>query len=200
MSEKANNNTSNEPIENIEIKQTEELTDKPEHHEPQEDIKNTTSVDEKLNKDNELNQLQDKFLRLAAEMENLRRRTNKEVEDARNYSVSSFARDMLAVADNLQRTLSAVPTYNESTDQHLKSLVEGVEMTQREMFSTLERHGVKMIDAKGQKFDPHFHQAIFESPNPELDDNLVQEVVQQGFTIGDRILRPALVGVVKNPK
>lgn len=149
----------------------------------------------------EVAEWQDRYIRLAAEMENLRRRTQKEVQDARSYSVSSFARDVLSVVDNLQRTLKALPPEEEMKENTIfKSFVQGVEMTEREMLSTLEKHGVKSIDPKGEKFDPHFHQAIFESPNESFPDNHVQEVIQIGFIIGDRILRPALVGVVKNPK
>lgn len=142
--------------------------------------------------------LRDKFLRLAAEMDNLRRRTEREVKDAKAYAASSFARDMLAVSDNLRRALEAVPTeLKEAADAVVKSLLEGVEMTERSMLSTLERHGVKKIDAEGEKFDPNFHQAMYEVPNPNVPNNTVVQVVQAGYTIGDRVLRPAMVGVAK---
>ncbi|MCX8995758.1 nucleotide exchange factor GrpE [Rhizobiaceae bacterium BDR2-2] len=142
--------------------------------------------------------LRDKFLRLAAEMDNLRRRTEREVKDAKTYAASSFARDMLAVSDNLRRALDAIPAeLKDSADAVIKPLVEGVEMTERSMLSTLERHGVKKIEAEGQKFDPNFHQAMFEVPNPNVPNNTVVQVVQAGYTIGDRVLRPAMVGVAK---
>jgi molecular chaperone GrpE len=147
---------------------------------------------------NENNELRDRFLRLAAEMDNLRRRTERDVKDAKSYSVAGFARDMLAVSDNLRRALDAVPTeMRASADATLQSLLEGVEMTERSMLSALERHGVKKIDAEGEKFDPNFHQAMFEIPNASVPNNTVMQVVQAGFTIGERVLRPAMVGVAK---
>lgn len=143
-------------------------------------------------------ELRDRFLRLAAEMDNLRRRTERDVKDAKSYSVASFARDMLAVSDNLRRALDAVPTeMRAGADATLTTLLEGVEMTERSMLSALERHGVKRIEAEGQKFDPHFHQAMFEIPDTAVPNNTVVQVVQAGFTIGERVLRPAMVGVAK---
>ena len=147
---------------------------------------------------NENNDLRDRFLRLAAEMDNLRRRTERDVKDAKSYAIAGFARDMLAVSDNLRRALDAVPAENrEGADATLQALLEGVEMTERAMLSALERHGVKKIEAENQKFDPNFHQAMFEIPNPNVPNNTVVQVVQAGFTIGERVLRPAMVGVAK---
>lgn len=146
----------------------------------------------------ENNELRDRFLRLAAEMDNLRRRTDRDVKDAKSYSVAGFARDMLAVSDNLRRALDAIPAdARASADQGLAALIEGVEMTERAMLSALERHGVKKIEAEGEKFDPNFHQAMFEVPNPNVPNNTVVQVVQAGFVIGERVLRPAMVGVAK---
>ena len=143
-------------------------------------------------------ELRDRFLRLAAEMDNLRRRTERDVKDAKSYSVAGFARDMLAVSDNLRRALDAVPAEKRAeADATLTALLEGVELTERSMLSALERHGVKKIDAEGQKFDPHFHQAMFEIPTADVPSNTVVQVVQAGFTIGERVLRPAMVGVAK---
>lgn len=146
----------------------------------------------------EIEDLRDQRLRLVAEMENLRRRTAREVKDAKSYAISGFARDMLQVSDNLQRALSAVPEQAEgAADNGLKTLIEGVELTERAMLSALERHGVRKLDPKGQKFDPNFHQAMFEVPNTEVPNNTVIEVVQTGYVIADRMLRPAMVGVAK---
>ncbi|MCA1491018.1 nucleotide exchange factor GrpE [Sinorhizobium alkalisoli] len=143
-------------------------------------------------------ELRDKYLRLAAEMDNLRRRTERDVRDAKSYSVAGFARDMLAVSDNLRRALDAIPAEaRESADAGLAALIEGVEMTERSMLAALERHGVKKLDPTGQKFDPNFHQAMFEVPNVEVPNNTVVQVVQAGYTIGERVLRPAMVGVAK---
>ncbi|WP_312795328.1 nucleotide exchange factor GrpE [Tianweitania sp.] len=143
-------------------------------------------------------ELKDRSLRIAAEMENLRRRTARDVADGRTYAVTNFARDMLAVSDNLRRALDAIPADAlESGDAGFKALAEGVEMTERAMLSTLERHGVKKLEPQGEKFDPNFHQAMFEVPNPDVPNNTVVQVVQSGYVIGDRVLRPAMVGVAK---
>jgi molecular chaperone GrpE len=138
--------------------------------------------------------LKDRYLRLAAEMENLRRRTARDVHDAKSYSIAGFARDMLQVSDNLRRALDAV---SDKAEGELKTFHEGVELTERTMLGSLEKHGVKQINPKGEKFDPNFHQAMFEVPNPDVPNNTVFEVVQPGFVIGERVLRPAMVGVAK---
>ena len=145
----------------------------------------------------ENDELKDQVLRLAAEMENLRRRTARDVADARAYSVANFARDMLQVSDNLNRALQAIPDGAREKDAGLNALAEGVEMTERAMMAALERNGVKKIEPEGQKFDPNFHQAMFEIPNTDVPSNTVQQVVQAGYVIGDRVLRPAMVGVSK---
>jgi len=143
-------------------------------------------------------ELKDKYLRLAAEMDNLRRRTEREVKDAKTYSAASFAREMLSVSDNLRRAIEAIPAEARAGgDAGFLTLVEGVEMTERSMHAALERHGVRKIEPHGQKFDPNFHQAMFEVPHPEHPANTVIQVVQDGFVIGDRVLRPAMVGVSK---
>jgi molecular chaperone GrpE len=149
----------------------------------------------RLLKENE--ELRDRALRTAAEMENLRRRTAREVHDARAYAVANFARDMLSVSDNLRRALDAVSEEAKAADSSLSALVEGVEMTERSMLSTLERHGVRKLDPEGEKFDPHFHQAMFEVPNPDVAANTVVQVMQSGYSIGERVLRPAMVGISK---
>ncbi|QPC90862.1 nucleotide exchange factor GrpE [Mesorhizobium sp. INR15] len=150
----------------------------------------------RLLKENE--ELKDRALRVAAEMENLRRRTARDVQDARAYAVANFARDMLSVSDNLRRALDAIPAEAKAAgDAGFKALIEGVELTERAMLSTLERHGVKKLAPEGEKFDPNFHQAMFEVPNPDVPANTVVQVVQPGYSIGERVLRPAMVGVAK---
>ena len=140
----------------------------------------------------------DRMLRTLAEMENLRKRTTKEVADARLYGITGFARDVLDIADNLQRALDAVPAEARATaDPGLISLIEGVELTERSLLNALEKHGVKKLDPQGQKFDPNFHQAMFEVPDPSVPSGTVVQVMQAGYTIGERVLRPALVGVAK---
>ncbi|CAN7343015.1 nucleotide exchange factor GrpE [Mesorhizobium amorphae] len=150
----------------------------------------------RLLKENE--ELKDRALRVAAEMENLRRRTARDVHDARTYAVANFARDMLSVSDNLRRALDAVPPEAKAAgDAGFKALIEGVDLTERAMLSALERHGVKKLAPEGEKFDPNFHQAMFEVPNPEVPAGTVVQVVQPGYSIGERVLRPAMVGVAK---
>jgi molecular chaperone GrpE len=140
----------------------------------------------------------DKMLRTLAEMENLRKRTSKEVADARTYGVTSFARDVLDIADNLQRALDAVPAdARANAEPGLKALIEGVELTERSLLNALEKNGVKKFDPSGEKFDPNFHQAMYEIPDPSVPSGTVAQVVQAGFMIGERVLRPALVGVSK---
>lgn len=143
----------------------------------------------------ERDDLKDKLLRTLADMENLRRRTEREISDAKAYAVTSFARDMLGSADNLRRGLENVPESAKSGDAALNALIEGVELTERELLKTLERHGVRKIDPQGEKFDPNMHQAMFEAPDAEIAKGLVSKVVQVGYKIGERVLRPALVGV-----
>lgn len=142
--------------------------------------------------------LKDKYLRAHAEMENTRRRAEKDVADARNFSIAGFARDMLAVADNLGRALEAVdPALREAADNTLRTLLEGVELTNRELAKTLEKHGVRLLNPMDQKFDPNFHQAMFEIPDESVPAGTVKQVVQPGYAIGDRVLRPAMVGISK---
>ena len=140
----------------------------------------------------------DRMLRTLAEMENLRKRTSREVADARMYGITGFARDVLDIADNLQRALDAVPAEaRANAGPGLHSLIEGVELTERSLHNTLEKYGVKRLDPSGSKFDPNFHQAMFEVPDPSVPSGTVVQVVQAGYTIGERVLRPALVGVSK---
>lgn len=141
--------------------------------------------------------LKDKALRTLAEMENLRRRTEKEVADAKVYGVTSFARDMLTFADNLRRSLDNVPKDVMASDPALKTFVEGIELTERDFLSRLQRHGVRKLEPKGQKFDPNFHEALFEIPDESVPTGTVAQVVEDGFAIGERVLRPAKVGIAR---
>lgn len=140
----------------------------------------------------------DKLLRALAEMENLRRRTERDVADARAYGIAGFARDILAVADNMHRALEAIdPALRSDADAKVKALIEGVELTERELLKTLEKHGLRKFSPQGEKFDPNVHQAMFELPTADVPPGHVAQVVQAGYMIGDRVLRPALVGVAK---
>jgi molecular chaperone GrpE len=146
----------------------------------------------------ELAEAKDRTLRTLAEMENLRKRTTREIADARAYGITAFARDVLDIADNLQRALDAVPAEAKANaDPGLKALIEGVELTERSLLNTLEKNGVTKFDPTGERFDPNFQQAMYEVPDPSVPAGTVVQVVQAGYKIGDRILRPALVGVSK---
>src|SRR5499427_5292747 len=140
----------------------------------------------------------DRLLRTLAEMENLRRRTEREIADSRQYAVANFARDLLAVADNMQRALDTLSAdFRDQADPVVKSHIEGVELTERELVKVLEKHGIRKFDPQGQKFDPNLHQAMLEIPDPSVPAGTVVQVMAAGYMIGDRVLRPALVGVAK---
>ena len=142
-------------------------------------------------------EMKDRLLRTLAEMENLRKRTEREVSDARTYGISAFARDILNVADNMHRALQALEETRATADSGLKTLLDGVELTERELMNALEKHGVTKIDPLGQKFDPNRHQAMYEVEEPSVSSGSVVQVVQAGYLIGDRVLRPAMVAVSK---
>ena len=137
-------------------------------------------------------------VKLIKENDELKDRVLRGRPAARAYAVANFARDMLSVSDNLRRALEAIPEEAKAAgDAGFRALIDGVEITERAMLSTLERHGVKKLAPEGEKFDPNFHQAMFEVPNPDVPANTVVQVVQPGYSIGERVLRPAMVGVAK---
>lgn len=141
--------------------------------------------------------LTDRLLRAHAEMDNIRKRAEREREETAKYAISKFAREVVAVADNFERAIQAVPADAAERDSVLKSLVEGVGMTEREFLNVLERNGVRRINPKGEPFDPHQHQAMMEMQNAEVAAGTVLEVFQCGYMIEDRVLRPAMVVVAK---
>jgi len=145
----------------------------------------------------EVAEYKDKLLRALAEVENMRRRTDREVADARAYGVSGLARDLIGVADNLRRALEAAGESAAVIEGPAKALHEGVELIERELLKVLERHGVKRFEPQGAKFDPNFHQAIFEVCDANVPVGSVAQVIQPGYMIGERVLRPAIVGVAK---
>lgn len=144
----------------------------------------------------EITGLKDKLLRAMAEVENMRRRAVKEKEDAHNYAITKFARDVLAVSDNLQRAIQSIPEEAREMEE-VKAVVTGVEMTEAELLNTLEKHKITKLNPEGEKFDPNLHQAMFEVENPNVEPGTVMQVVQHGYLIADRLLRPAMVGVAK---
>jgi molecular chaperone GrpE len=141
--------------------------------------------------------LTDRLLRAHAEIDNIRKRAEREKADTAKYAISKFARDIVGVSDNFQRAIAAVPPGAANRDPALKSLVDGVSMSEREFLQVLERHGLKRIDPTGEIFNPHLHQAVMEQPNAELPAGTVLQVLQAGYSIGDRVLRPAMVVVAK---
>ncbi|MSO64353.1 MAG: nucleotide exchange factor GrpE [Alphaproteobacteria bacterium] len=144
-------------------------------------------------------ELKDQLLRALAETENVRRRAQREIEDTAKYAMAKFAGDVVTIPDNLRRALDAIPADALAANETMRLLHEGVSLTEREFLATLERHGIKQVAPLGEKFDHNRHQALFEIDDPGKEPGTVVQVVQPGYTIGDRLLRPAMVGVVKKP-
>lgn len=142
-------------------------------------------------------QLKDQLLRALAESENTRRRSQREREESARYAAAPLAKDIVQVADNLARALAAVPAEALAKDEALKNLVDGIAATERQFLAALERHNIKRIDPLGEKFDAHLHQAMFELPGTGQPPGIVVQVLQPGYVLHDRLLRPALVGVAK---
>ena len=145
----------------------------------------------------EVAKLKDQLLRALADGENLRRRTEREREDTSKYAASKFAGDVVSVADNLRRALDSIPADAKTVDGPVKTLVAGIELTEREMLAALAKHGVQKVDPLGEKFDYNRHQAMFEVENTGKPAGTVVQVLQAGYVIHDRLLRPAMVGVAK---
>ena len=156
------------------------------------------SIEESVdNKNKEIQELKDQLLRSLAEGENLRKRTIKEVADAKKYSHISFVRDLVSSVDNLQRALEAVPDDKSQLSEPIKNLVIGLEIIEKEILNTFEKHSLKQIDPLGEKFDYNIHQAMFEVSTNEKESGIVVEVSQKGYLLYDRLVRPALVGISK---
>lgn len=145
----------------------------------------------------EVARLKNEYLRALAETENVRRRAARDRQEASQYAVSSFARDLLSVVDNLQRALGSVDEAARKQDPALDALMSGVELTEKEMLGVLDKHGVKRIMAEGTLFDPHLHEALYEIPDDSVPQGTVVQVAQEGYTIHDRTLRPARVGIAR---
>ncbi|MCA3555945.1 nucleotide exchange factor GrpE [Aestuariivirga sp.] len=139
--------------------------------------------------------LKDRLLRTAAEMDNLRKRAEREKAEATLYAATNFARDLLSVSDNMQRALAHKP--EETASEETKNLFAGIEMTERELLKVFQRYNIRKVETVGARFDPNFHQALFEMPTSEYPPGTVTQEMQSGFAIGDRCLRPAMVGVAK---
>ena len=167
------------------------LTDAPEEEAPTDDPVIAALFEER-------DSLKDQLLRALADVENMRRRTERELETARKFAHTGFARDLVGAIDNLSRAIDAAPAADEApSPEALGSLFTGLEMSWTEIQSTMERHGIKRIDPKDEKFDYNLHQAMFEVPSDAHEPGTVVEVVQHGYVLHDRLLRPAMVGVAK---
>ena len=145
----------------------------------------------------EVGDLKDKWLRAHAEVENIRKRTEREREEAAKYSIAKLARDIVAVGDNFQRAIDAVPAGAAEKDPALKSFLDGVTMTERELLNTLDRHGIKRVQPLNEQFNPHLHQAVAQVPRTDVPSGTIVEVYQAGYMIEERVLRPAMVGVAQ---
>ena len=167
------------------------LTDAPEEAVPTDDPVMAALLEER-------DSLKDQLLRALADVENMRRRTDRELESARKYAHTGFARDLVGAIDNLSRAIDAAPAAVEApSPEALSGLFTGLEMSWTEIQSTMERHGIRRVDPKGEKFDYNLHQAMFEVPSDAHEPGTVVEVVQHGYVLHDRLLRPAMVGVAK---
>ena len=142
--------------------------------------------------------LKDQLLRALADTENMRRRSEREADTARKYGHTQFARDLVGAIDNLARALESAPEDKSSLDESVQSLLTGIELSWTEIQSAIEKHGVRQINPVGEKFDYNFHQAMFEVPTDDQPPGMVLEVVQHGYALHDRLLRPAMVGVSKS--
>ena len=159
-----------------------------------EDENNTTTISELEEK---VLVLKDQLMRSLADGENLRKRTLKDIENSKKYSHISFVKDLVTSVDNFQRALKAVPEDKSSLPEPIKNLIVGLEIVEKEILATLEKHNVKLIDPMGEKFDYNFHQAMFEVPTNEEEPGKVVEVSQKGYVLHDRLVRPAMVGISK---
>ena len=200
MSDKDRQSTQQETVEAVaEEQQTAQQQAAQEAEQETAEATETSSLEEELERLRAENaELKDKYLRALADMESLRRRLMKEKEEAVKYAAADFARDMLNVCDNLTRAIESVPAEQKGQHELLDRLLEGVEMTLKDMLATFERHNIRRIPSHGEKFDPNVHEAMFEVEAGPEDAGKVVQVIQEGYTHHDRVLRPARVGVAKN--
>ena len=160
-------------------------------------LESSVDTDDGADLEPEEEELRNQLLRAMADNENLRKRTEREVAAAKKYGPFSFVRDLLASLDNLEKAISLIPENKDEMDETLKNILIGVDMTGRELASVLERHGISKINPEGEKFDYNLHQAMFEVPTNEVEPGTVVQVVQLGYLLHDRLIRPAMVGVSK---
>lgn len=158
---------------------------------------NTDEASSQSSTEEELNLLKDQLLRALAESENIRKRAQREKEDASRFAIANFARDLLTVADNLARALDNIPAEKLAENEVLKSILDGIQITEREFNNVLERNGIKKVSPLGEPFDHNYHQAMLEEESDDYQPGYVTRVLQTGYVLNERLLRPALVGVAK---
>ncbi|MGH1377526.1 MAG: nucleotide exchange factor GrpE [Alphaproteobacteria bacterium] len=171
---------------------TDAQTASPEEAEPNEDKARITILEAELERTKEL------MMRTVAEAENGRKRAMKEREDASKFAVTNFSRDMLNVADNLRRALDAIPPELEEQNPQVKNLTDGINATERELLRSFEKNGIQKVTPMGERFDPNFHEVMFETPMPDKEAGTIIQVIENGYTLNGRILRPARVGISKS--
>ena len=192
------NSTDEEEIVEKEVNEYDEENEQDEGLDNQEDLTEKFNLDEeKISLNAQISDLKDQLLRTMAESENIRKRTLKEVEQAKKYSHISFIRDLVSSVDNLKRALDSVPDDKNDLPEPIKNLILGLEIVEKEIVTTLERHNIKQISPLGEKFDYNFHQAMFEVPTNNSEPGVVVEVSQNGYLLYERLVRPAMVGISK---
>lgn len=164
---------------------------------PQQDEENPSEISREEELSAEVDKLKDQLLRTLAELENYRKRAEREREEMAKFAITGFARDLLTVSDNLRRALDSVPEDHEHPDKLLKSLVEGVEITEKELAFAFKKHGIEKIEPLGKPFDHHLHQAMFEVDDSDQAPGTIVHVLQPGYQLNGRLLRPAMVGIAK---
>ena len=164
---------------------------------PDEEVAEVESEEEDNDHEVKIKELKDQLMRTLADGENLRKRTLKEVEQAKKYSHISFVRDLVSSVDNLKRALDSIPEDKSNLSEPIKNLILGLEIVEKEIVTTLEKNNIKQISPLGEKFDYNFHQAMFEIPTNDCDPGLIVEVSQNGYLLYDRLVRPAMVGISK---
>ena len=192
------NSTDEEEIVEKEVNEYDEENEQDEGLDNQEDSTEKFNLDEeKISLNAQISDLKDQLLRTMAESENIRKRTLKEVEQAKKYSHISFIRDLVSSVDNLKRALDSVPDDKNDLPEPITNLILGLEIVEKEIVTTLERHNIKQISPLGEKFDYNFHQAMFEVPTNNSEPGVVVEVSQNGYLLYERLVRPAMVGISK---
>jgi len=156
-----------------------------------------SEVTQKIDPQEEVKTLKDQLLRTMAELENYRKRAEREREEMAKFAITGFARDLLTVSDNLRRALESIPAEHKKPEELLKTLLEGVEITEKELLTVFKKHGIEKVEPLGQSFDHHLHQAMFEVEDKDQPAGTIVHVLQPGYTLNGRLLRPAMVGVAK---